>query len=261
MQVYASICISIENFVKIADNEKSINKLLTGGKMSKKTGCLIIHGFGGNVEEIALLDEYLKEYGFETLCPELAGHTGRRRDMSRASYTDWLSSALEAYERLSEKCDSVVIIGFSMGGLIAFNLKLKHRAAALITLNTPIYYWDVKRIMSNLLEDLKLWQFKNSKKYLIATFKSPIKALVNFTALLRNTIPVIPDIDVPIFIAQGLKDDTCKRESADYIYKNIGSQKKMIKYYTNSDHLICQGVDKRELFDDILQFITNVTAV
>jgi carboxylesterase len=61
--------------------------------MVNKIGCLIIHGFGGNIEEIKPLKQYLDRQGFTTICPQLKGHTGRRRDLGKYGYTDWIESA------------------------------------------------------------------------------------------------------------------------------------------------------------------------
>lgn len=60
-----------------------------------------------------------------------------------------------------------------------------------------------------------------------------------------------------MFITQGLLDDTVHHRSADYIYSNIASEQKMIKYYNNSNHIICRGEDKDEVFNDISMFINE----
>ena len=78
------------------------------------------------------------------ICPAHAGQTERRFDLRKARYTDWISSAERGLLDLTSRCRSVYIIGFSMGGLIAFNLALKHPVAGIVTINTPIYYWDVR---------------------------------------------------------------------------------------------------------------------
>ena len=126
----------------------------TGKADNHDTGCLIIHGFGGNYDEISPLADHLKSRGYKVACPALAGHTGRRCDLKKAGYTDWIKSAERGFLDLAHRCQTVYIIGFSMGGLIAFNLALQHKVAGIVTINTPIYYWDVRKILSNIIKGL-----------------------------------------------------------------------------------------------------------
>jgi len=124
--------------------------------MNKKIGCLIIHGFAGNLKDIEKLNRFLLKKGFETSCPLLKGHALTKKDLARTSYSDWISSAEESLMELSKKSDRVVLIGFSMGGLIAFNLAIKHDIYKMVTLSAPIYHWDLKRMVTNIINDIKI---------------------------------------------------------------------------------------------------------
>jgi carboxylesterase len=225
--------------------------------MDKKIGFLIIHGFAGNIDEIKPLDNYLLNKGFVTECAKLKGHTGKRKDLARVNYIDWINSAEESLLKLSSRCDKVIVIGFSMGGLIAVNIALRHNVDGLITLSTPIYHWDMKRVGLNILSDFKTKRFKNLKHYTKAAVRIPFKAMINFKILLAKTKPLFKQVRCPMFITQGLLDDTVHHRSADYIYYNIASKEKMIKYYNNSNHIICKGTDKNEIFNDIFMFIND----
>lgn len=228
--------------------------------MDKKIGILIIHGFAGNIGEIEPLNNYLIDKGCITLCAKLQGHTGKRKDLAKANYTDWINSAEKSLIKLSSQCEKVIIIGFSMGGLIAVNLALKHEISAIITLSTPIYYWDMKRICFNIASDFKTRKFKNLSHYTKAAIRIPFLAMLNFKILLIKTKPLFKQIKYPIFIAQGLLDDTVHHCSADYIHSNVASEQKMVKYYNNSNHIICHSEDNEEVFNDVFIFINKVIA-
>lgn len=226
--------------------------------MGEKIGCLIIHGFAGTVDEVAPLAAYLSEKGYATHCPSLKGHTGRKRDLARVSCTEWVKSAEEGFLSVKSRCDRMVIIGFSMGGLIAVNLAVKYKPDAVVTLNMPIRFWDIKRIAQNILEDFKAGDFKNLREYGRKCFDKPLSAMVNFTVLLENTKPLLKDVACPIFIGQGLLDDTTHYKSAEYIRANTGGAYKRVKYYKNSRHPICLDVDCRQVFTDVEDFIRDV---
>lgn len=117
--------------------------------------CLIIHGFGGGVHEVKLLSEYLIGLGYEVVCPVLKGHSASKKDMRESTYNDWIDSAEKELLRLKETGDEILLIGFSMGGLIAFNLAHKHNIKGIVTINTPIFYWNVYQVFLNLIHDKK----------------------------------------------------------------------------------------------------------
>ncbi|HEY5561378.1 MAG TPA: alpha/beta fold hydrolase [Clostridiaceae bacterium] len=225
--------------------------------MNKKIGCLIIHGFAGNLKDIEKLNRFLLKKGFETSCPLLKGHALTKKDLARTSYSDWISSAEESLMELSKKSDRVVLIGFSMGGLIAFNLAIKHDIYKMVTLSAPIYHWDLKRMVTNIINDIKIRKTEQLRNYIRTSTNIPFRALLNFKLLLYRTKPLLSQITCPIYIAQGLMDDTVKHKSANYIYRNVASTQKIMKFYNNSPHVICNGPDFRELCADIKIFIDN----
>lgn len=224
-------------------------------KEAEKVGCLIIHGFGGGVYEIAPLADRLQRQGYEIVCPVLQGHTGIRRDLGRCTYEDWVLSAEKELQTLQKYCNRVAIIGFSMGGLIAVHLVRKYRADCLALLNMPIYYWDVKRILLNLREDLRTGRYTNLKRYARSSIDKPLRALWNFRCLLSITRPLLEDITVPIYIAQAEDDDTVQPRSAEYIYRHVQSADKQLRYYGPAGHTICLSPSSEQLLVDVAGFL------
>jgi len=223
-----------------------------------KMGCLIIHGFAGNPDEVSNLSDYFIKKGYYVSCPVLKGHCGKRRDLAWTHYNEWIKSAEDELVVMLQKCDSVIIIGFSMGGLIAANLAVKYKIDAVITLNTPIYYWEKRKIFKNIINDLKTRKFEKTKGYISSSFNIPFTALYNFIALLKSTKLIFTKIKCPIFIGQGLLDETVQHRSADFIYENAGSAVKVIRRYKNASHLICHSPHKDELFEDIYGFVNKL---
>ena len=225
---------------------------------TKNIGFLIIHGFGGSIEDIEPLNKYLLNNGFSTVCPALKGHTGKRKDLKGISYSEWINSAEQGLVQLRTQSEKIILIGFSMGGLIAVNLALKHKVCGIITLSTPIYHWDIKRIFSNIIDDFKKGKYDSLKFYTRASFGLPFSAMFNFKFLLYKTKVLLKQIKCPLLIAQGLKDDTVQHRSAKYIFNNVSSEKKVLKYYNKSNHIICKSKDRKELFSDIKAFVNDL---
>lgn len=223
--------------------------------MHKKLGCLLIHGFGGSTEEVRPLSEKLTEEGYRVLCPSLKGHTGIRKDLKTVTYRDWIASAQSDLEKLKKECDSICIIGFSMGGLIAVQLARKYPAAAVVTLNSPIYYWDVKRVFLNIVDDFKRKSYDNISRYINSGRKLPLNALIQFRQLLSQTKPLLQEIRCPVFVAQALQDDTVRKKSADYIYSHVSSKEKSLQFYEGSGHLILWSKAAEKVMNDVLYFL------
>lgn len=223
--------------------------------MDFNKGCLIVHGFGGCLDEISPLASRLEEEGYQVICPVLAGHTGRRRDLKGVNYKQWVSSAEEGLKELLSTCEEVYLIGFSMGGLISLYLATRYKVSGVITLNSPIFYWDVKRIALNILEDIKLKKLDNTRRYLSSSKSFPISALFNFRILLSKAKPLLKEVHCPVFIAQALEDDTVRTSSASFLTKNIASQQKVTKYYEKSGHLILWSKSADQVINDVIQFV------
>jgi len=223
--------------------------------MQIKKSCLLIHGFGGSREEVSPLAQHLTEQGYRVICPSLKGHTGKRRDLKNISYVDWILSAEQELQELITTSEQIYVVGFSMGGLIALNLASKYHVDGVVTLNTPIYYWDVKRIALNLLEDIKKKKLENTRRYLQSSSKFPMSAMLNFRLILSKTKSLIGEVHSPVFIAQALEDDTVRKSSATYIYRNIGSQNKTVKFYPDSGHLILWSCCSSQVIQDVTDFI------
>lgn len=226
--------------------------------MQKQLGILIIHGFGGNIEEIKPLQDFLESKGYPTYAPVLKGHTGKRKDLQKVSYEEWIISAEKGLIKLQTNYSKVMLIGFSMGGLIAIHLALKHSVQAVITLNTPIYYWNIKNICKNILQDLRNKDYTVIREYLKSTTKFPLGALINFRLILHKTKPLFKEVYTPLFIAQAINDDTVHYKSGNYIYAACPHENKVIHNYANSRHLICHSQDAPKLFQDILAFIEKL---
>lgn len=223
-----------------------------------KAGCLVIHGFGGSIHEVEPLAEHLVEKGYEVSCPQLKGHTGQRQDMKKATYEDWIDSAEQELLGLKDKTDEIVIIGFSMGGLIAVNLACKYNIKAIITINTPIYYWDLKRVLFNLMEDLRNKNAHNFMRYMKANENSPIAAMYNFQLLLNKTKAKIYKVDCPALILQAKDDDTVRKSSVDYIYESLSSEHKEIKFYNNGGHQILRSQSADKVISDVTDFLDSL---
>lgn len=217
-------------------------------------GCLLIHGYTGGPFEVEPLAQCLEKEGFITLCPTLHGHGGVRKNLRYSSYKKWLDSAEQAYIDLVKQCDEITIIGFSMGGLLTFQLAHKYKPKCIVSMNTPIYCIDFKNLKDDLLLKVRTGDTQRLREYFFSCF-TPMAANLNFRILLHHSKRLIPELNLPAMVVQGAKDPVVRAESARFIYDKIPSNQKELYFYEKSTHLLHYSYEKDTIYENIIRFV------
>src|SRR5262249_24567415 len=92
--------------------------LLPGGP----TGCLLIHVFTATPQEMRFLGARLHDRGCTVSGIRLAGHGTAVEDLARCTWRDWYASAREGLDQLQRRTTRIVVIGQSLGALLALEL-------------------------------------------------------------------------------------------------------------------------------------------
>ena len=215
------------------------------------TGILLIHGFAGDVQEIKPLRDYLIRRDYVVASPLLPGHGKTKKELGKSTRYDWIDAVEKEYLDLMRECSKVVVIGFSMGGLLAVNL-WNYGFAGLITINTPVYYWNPKRIAINLISDFKV----SGKRYLKASTDKSFSSMLEFQKLLTDTKPMFRNITCKTMVVQARDDDAVYYKSADYIFKRVSADKRIYKV-PEGGHMIFQSESGQEVCRMIEDFIQS----
>ena len=96
--------------------------LMAGHGANAGTGVLLIHGLTGTPKEMRPLAKGLNRAGFTVLAVQLAGHCGTEEDLLATRWQDWAASVHEGAERLHAQVDKMVVMGLSMGSVLALEL-------------------------------------------------------------------------------------------------------------------------------------------
>lgn len=226
--------------------------------MNNNIGILLIHGFGGNTSEVEPLAEYLKNIGYKVFCSELKGHTGKRKEMAGVSHDDWIYSCELDCLKLAKNFKSIIIVGFSTGGLIAINLAIKYKVKAIVTISSPIYIWNLRQVIKNITRGSRSDRLKSIRWYLYSSTSFPISSLIQFQILLHKTKAILSKVFCPICILQGLDDDTVNSKSANYIYEKVSSVVKRLHFFEKAGHVVLKGPSSEEAIQEILKFLDSL---
>jgi carboxylesterase len=217
--------------------------------MMPAVGCLVLHGFAGDIRDVLPLANALRAEGYHVECPTLEGHGLDRRVLAKSTRKDWLRSADEAYKRLSLRAQEIIVIGFSMGGLLAINLVHRYPARLLITINTPYAYWDVEQALAYLREDFS----SHSRRYVQGLVKIPVRSMLQFRQLLAETKAILPQVSIPYVLLQSRRDDTVQARSAEHLVSSVSpSCAPHITWYDRSGHMIFHDADRDDAIARVL---------
>lgn len=108
------------------DDAKTASFTLGPPLAEAKRAVLLLHGFTGSPWELRPLGEALAARGVHVVCPRLPGHGTTPEAMLWAGVNEWLNAATSALEHL-KGARRVVLMGLSMGGLLAMVLAARYR--------------------------------------------------------------------------------------------------------------------------------------
>lgn len=226
-----------------------------------KTGVLCIHGYTGGPYEVEPFADFIEEHTDWTVkVPTLPGH-GKTLRLRRMKAEHWMMEAEMALRELKKEVDRVIIVGFSMGGLIAMYLALRYKVDRLVLLSAAAKYISAPQLLNEIKETLadaakgKLGDNQFFQQYKYKLTHTPMGSTAEFLKVVKMVEPHYRQIQVPVIIVQGKKDGIVPVSAAEHIFDNIGSEEKHIIHSDSGKHLICYSDDCEDWFMQVLGFM------
>ncbi len=228
-----------------------------------KTGVLMIHGFTGGPFEVAPFRQYLRSHtNWKIVVPVLAGHE-LDPEIKEASAESWIMSAEIELQKLLKKVDEVIVVGFSMGGLIAMYLSLRYPIKKLVLLSAAAKYISPRILVEDARIMMKFSRRRNypaDSFYHLYNYKlthTPISAALEFLRVVRLVRPYHSNVKTPVCIVQGKQDGIVPAMTAELLYEQLGSKEKHLVYSEHGKHHICYSDDRDIWFAKVLKFLTE----
>ena len=187
---------------------------------------LFIHGFSAKKEDNEYFIQYLKKHhNIDLHTFTLPGHEEDK--VTYVSYQKWLDKAEKEF--LSLKSKKVILIGHSMGAIIAAHLASMHSVKKLILLSPAYYFGSLKQNE----EDLKNL-FKNKKgdtgfEGCFSKMKHvSLRSFMEYIKLSHIGRHDISNITCPVLIMHGDKDPVIRLKSSEYVLKKLKSKKEFV---------------------------------
>jgi carboxylesterase len=227
-------------------------------------GVLLLHGFTSHLATVSGLRPHLERAGIEHEMPVLRGHGTRYQDLRGITAREWYVDAEQALITLWHRVDRIVVVGLSMGGLVALELAMRHPAkiAGVVTVGACLKFADPAAALSGLLSRVvRYWPSPESFNDLSLKVncknypRFPTDAFASLHAYAREIAARLPEVHVPIRILQSKRDQIVAPESANIIYERVSSPNREIVWYQKSGHEMMQDLEAEQVFADIMEFV------
>lgn len=205
--------------------------------------------------------------------PVLRGHGADSPEALRGvTWHDWLADAETAFQELQRTSEKIILIGHSMGGLLAVLLADKFKssmdslilAAAAVKMASPLAPGNLLSFAAPLLSlAVKNWDFPPVyADPLLAQFNTnylwaPTDALLSVLDLASTTRKCLRDVYAPALIIQSRKDATLALENASIIFKELATppEQKRIAWFDRTGHEMFCDCERDEVVQVIVEYV------
>ncbi|GAB3065606.1 alpha/beta hydrolase [Salinicoccus sesuvii] len=223
---------------------------------------LLLHGFTGNSSDVRQLGRYLQKQGITSYAPHYEGHAEPPENLLKSSPHVWWSEVLAAYDFLVERgYEKIFVAGLSLGGVFAVRLATVRDVVGIATICSPMYLKDRETMYAGVLEYARGFKRMEGKTEAeiereMAQFE-PTEMLDEVRGMISLAKESLPDVFVPLFVAQSEKDQMINPDSANIIYDEASTEEeeKQLKWYPESGHVLTIDKEKQQLFNDIHAFM------
>ncbi|NTV02312.1 MAG: alpha/beta fold hydrolase [Chlorobiaceae bacterium] len=239
------------------------------------TGVMILHGFTANLESVKPLFEAVGRTGLELFTPLLRGHGQASPDALRGvTWLDWLDDAERAMAAATGAGGKLVVIGHSMGALLALQLAARHpdlvdsvilatppiRIASLLAPGRPLHF--LAPLVSMLVDR---WEFQSrfadpADAIIPENYRwAPTRTIMSMFELLEATMAVMNRISAPTLILHGRHDSSILPESAGMVMQAIGTPaaEKRVEWFEKTDHQIFCDCERDRAVSAVSGFIVR----
>jgi carboxylesterase len=234
-------------------------------------GVLVVHGFTSSLECVSGLVPYLKNRKIPYRFPILRGHSAQPQDMVGTTHRDWYADAEAALAELMDITEKVIVIGLSMGGLVALELGMNNPGAVshVVLVAPALRFVDPLAFFAPVLSrifpfwpspsayhdrDRELRQNRNYRIFATDAFAS----LYEYAGIVEKRLP---EFDRPLLILQSRADQVVEPESARIIYNRIASRQKRILWFEESGHEMLLDMEAEAVKSAIDEYIASVVHV
>lgn len=229
---------------------KWLDRWFKKSEEARKPVLYCVHGYGvRRTIEFVPLRDYFEALGYRVVTPELFDQTNEK-DIDASA---WIKRAQDGLEELISQNETIWLVGFSMGGVIASHLAANYKVQRLVLLAPAFEYMTLKAVFDK-VEEVARNVIKKTEKPVSEYPPLPDA----FFPVFRETIALCKDsinlVLCPVLILHGSVDQTIPIISSKSAYAKIPHAEKLLMVIENVPHRI---LDEPGLNQDVLKIILD----
>ncbi|MEI6805822.1 MAG: alpha/beta fold hydrolase [Myxococcaceae bacterium] len=214
---------------------------------------LLLHGFTGHPSDVEPLKKAFEAQGFVCDVPLLPGHGTKPKDLNSIKMADWIDCA--------QSYDSDMIVGLSMGGLLAILLAAQKPKSKLILLSPAFALQPLARLgillarsgLTRFIETLPKPAGSDiadpaARARSQAYQEVPLKGLIEFDRVRQQALLALPKVTCPVFSFFGARDHTVDVDRSSKLVSNP-------VIFEHSAHILPLDYDQKELISQCLKIL------
>lgn len=234
----------------------------------RRVGVLVLHGFTSHISCVSNLRFPLEEMGLPYRIPLLRGHGTRWEDMEGVTSADWFEDAENSMLDLMSECRKVIVVGLSMGGLLALDLAARWRreVVGVVTIAAALKFRDpLSRVSPLIAKFVKSWPSPNTyndpelEKQRNRNYpRFPTSAFVSLYMYSKAVKNVLSFVIADALIIHSRKDRVILPKSAEIIHNRISSKNKRLVWFEESGHEMLLDLEADKVTAVVGDFIREV---
>lgn len=229
---------------------------------------LLIHGFLAGPAEMRSLGDRLHEQGHHVLGVRLKGHGTSPWDLRDRDWHEWLDSVSRGYDIIKAFSQSIHIVGFSTGGLLALMQASLHphkKIKSVISVSAPVNFKNknLKYVpllhhanrFARLIKSDGIMPFQpNDTEHPEVNYQHiPVRALYQLQQLINQLMSKPLEIKAKVHLFQSKNDPVVEPSSVESLYQHIEAKNKAITMIEADRH----GIVYKNI-DDVQQKIADI---
>ncbi len=255
----------------------SVDQVIPG---DADVGVLLLHGLTGTPAEMGPVAEGLRGR-FPLYLARIAGHETSVGELARSSWVEWYRSAVLGAEALLAVTPRIVVVGLSMGAMLAVRLAVERRdvvvGAALLSpaielgrawirrLGMPLGWlatadatlpivqrWLAPLAMTKGGSDIADLDVRRDHP---GYRQVPLRALLNLMHLQRAAWDVAPALTQPVLVVHAANDHTCPLAGARRLFERLGSGEKRLVILERCFHVVTVDCERDLVMAELGAFL------
>jgi len=246
--------------------------------MSKKPfGVLMLHGWTASPKNFGFTSRALETLGIPFLIPTLKGHGAESPEALRdVKWQEWLEDGRSALLSLAKEVEKVILVGHSMGSMIALDLAAEHPdlvdslivAAPAVQVESPFgpgrplnFLVPLLVIISRNRDLVPDYSDKQLEKFHPNYRWVPTTAVKSLFDLIKYSRTRLSKVTSPILILHSRKDNASSPDGIQTLYDTVSTPKddKRVLWFEKTNHEMFLDCEREAVIQAVVNYIRERT--